>query len=94
MYSGNESQFQLEELEAGGEYVVRVCCVRGGLAGAWSGSARLALPPAPPPPRAPRVRRPPRSLTPRHVALIMAALFLLLAVGVAVLLQRLVEAQP
>lgn len=93
MYAGSEPQFQLEELEAGAEYAVRVCAVRGGLAGAWSGAARLALPPPAAPPR-PRRARAPRALQARHVALIMAALFLLLAVGVAVLLARLVEPRP
>ncbi|XP_072936299.1 fibronectin type-III domain-containing protein 3a-like isoform X2 [Epargyreus clarus] len=90
VYSGGETQFQLEELEHGGEYQVRVCAVRGGLAGAWSAAARLALPPAPPAPRARRPRSP-RSLTPRHAALLMATGFLLVAVFVAVLVQQLVE---
>lgn len=92
VYKGSECQFQLEELEAGAEYVVRVCATRGGLTGAWSGSARVCVPAA----VVPRVKRtrPPRTLQARHVAIIMAALFLLLAVVVAVLLQRLVESRP
>ncbi|XP_075992057.1 miles to go isoform X2 [Anticarsia gemmatalis] len=93
VYAGNETQFQLEELEAGAEYQVRVCAVRGGLTGAWSSTARLSVPAAAPAPR-PRRARAPRALQARHVALLMAAAFLLLAVGVAVLLQRLVEPRP
>lgn len=91
VYAGGETQYQVEELEAGAEYLVRVCAVRGGMQGAWSGSARVSVPaPAPPAPRA-RRPRPARALHPRHAALLMAAGFLLLAVFVAVLLQRLVE---
>ncbi|XP_028033962.1 fibronectin type-III domain-containing protein 3a isoform X2 [Bombyx mandarina] len=90
VYAGCDTQFRLEELEAGGEYVVRVCAVRGGLAGAWSAPARLLVPV---PAAAPRVRRPrpARPLPARHAALLMATGFLVLAVLVAVLLQRLVE---
>ncbi|XP_052746072.1 fibronectin type-III domain-containing protein 3a-like isoform X2 [Bicyclus anynana] len=93
VYAGGASQHTLEELEHGAEYALRVCAVRGGLAGAWSAAARLSVP-APPPPA--RVRRPraARSLSPRHAALLMAAGFLLLAVIVAVLVQRLVEPSP
>lgn len=93
VYSGSETQFQLEELELGAEYLVRLCCVRAGLAGAWGPATRLAVAGAAP---APRVRRPrtTRALQPGHVALLMAAAFLALAVCVAVLLQRLVEARP
>lgn len=93
VYSGRETQFQLEELEAGAEYLVRVCCVRAGLAGAWSGAARLAVPAPAPAPR-PRRARPARALQPAHVAIMIAGAFLLLAVCVAVLLQRLVEPRP
>nr|XP_049691797.1 fibronectin type-III domain-containing protein 3a-like isoform X3 [Helicoverpa armigera]XP_049706942.1 fibronectin type-III domain-containing protein 3a isoform X3 [Helicoverpa armigera] len=93
VYSGSETQFQLDELEAGAEYLVRVCGVRGGLAGAWSPAARLAVPAGAPAPR-PRRARPARTLHPRQLALLMAAAFLLLAVAVAVLLQGLVEPQP
>lgn len=93
MYAGRETQFQMEELEAGAEYLVRVCCVRGGLAGAWSCAARLVVPSVAPAPRARRTR-PARALQPGHVAIIIATAFLLLAVCVAVLLQRLVEPRP
>ncbi|XP_041970315.1 fibronectin type-III domain-containing protein 3a isoform X2 [Aricia agestis] len=91
-YSGSATSFVLEELEAGSEVGARVCAVRGGLAGAWSAAARLAVPAA----AAPRARRPrpARALHPRHAALLMAAGFLLLAVLVAVLVQRLVEPRP
>ncbi|CAH0603310.1 unnamed protein product [Chrysodeixis includens] len=44
VYAGSETQFVLEELEAGAEYLVRVCAVRSGLAGAWSAAARLLVP--------------------------------------------------
>ncbi|CAH2066329.1 unnamed protein product, partial [Iphiclides podalirius] len=93
VYAGGETQFTLEELEHGAEYVVRVCAVRGGLLGAWSAAARLAVPAAAP---AAKVRRPrpARPLAPRHAALLMAAGFLLLAVLVAVLVQQLVEPRP
>ncbi|CAG5056619.1 unnamed protein product [Parnassius apollo] len=96
VYAGNETQFTLEELEQGAEYLVRVCAVRGGLAGAWSAAARLAVPAAAPAPAAaPRARRPrARPLSPRRAALLMAAGFLLLALLVAALLQRLVEPRP
>ncbi|KAJ0181686.1 hypothetical protein K1T71_002408 [Dendrolimus kikuchii] len=93
VYAGSEPQFRLEELEHGAEYLLRVCAIRGGLTGPWSGAARLAVPAAAP---APRVRRPrpPRALQPRHAALLMAVGFLLLAVVVAFLVQRLVEPRP
>lgn len=96
VYAGSACAFELEELEGGAEYLVRVCCVRGGQAGAWSGAARLAVPVPPPAPRAPRrVTRPPRALQPRHLALLVAVAFLLLAVLMAVLLERIfVEPQP
>ncbi|XP_045767101.1 fibronectin type-III domain-containing protein 3a isoform X2 [Maniola jurtina] len=93
VYAGSASQFTLQELEHGAEYALRVCAVRAALAGAWSGAVRLAVP-APPPPARPRRARAPRSLSPRHAALLMAAGFLLLAVLVAVLVQRLVEPRP
>ncbi|CAH0700767.1 unnamed protein product [Spodoptera exigua] len=93
VYSGSETQFQLEELEAGAEYLVRLCCVRAGLAGAWGPAARVAVAGAAPAPRVRRARAA-RALQPGHVALLMAAAFLALAVCVAVLLQRLVEARP
>lgn len=81
----------MEELEAASEVTARVCAVRGGLAGAWSGVGRLSVPAA----SVPRRRaRPPRPLSPRQAALLMAAGFLLLAVLVAVLVQRLVEPRP
>lgn len=94
VYAGSEPQFHLEELEAGAEYLVRVMAVRGGLGSAWSSAARLVVPAA-----AARVRRarpaaPARSLSARQAALLMAAGFLVLAVLVAVLLQRLVEPRP
>ncbi|XP_060802141.1 fibronectin type-III domain-containing protein 3A isoform X2 [Amyelois transitella] len=97
VYAGSENQFQLEELEAGAEYLVRVMAVRGGLASAWSGAARLAVPAAAP--ARPRRARGSgaaagRALSPRQVALLMAAGFLMLAVLVAVLVQRLVEPRP
>ncbi|XP_050675432.1 fibronectin type-III domain-containing protein 3A isoform X2 [Leptidea sinapis] len=90
IYSGTESQYQLDELEYGAEYLVRVCAVRGGLASAWSGAGRVAAGAAPPAPRARRARAG-RAVSPRQVALLMAAAFLAVAVLVAVLLQRLVE---
>lgn len=93
VYSGRETQFTMEELEAGAEYMVRVCATRGGLAGAWSPAARVLVPGAAAAPR-PRRPRPARSLSPRRAALLMAAGFLLLAVLVAMLVQRLVEPQP
>lgn len=94
VYAGSEPQFHLEELEAGAEYLVRVMAVRGVLGSAWSSAARLVVPAA-----AARVRRarpaaPARSLSARQAALLMAAGFLVLAVLVAVLLQRLVEPRP
>ncbi|XP_045511632.1 fibronectin type-III domain-containing protein 3a-like [Colias croceus] len=92
VYSGAATQFQLEELEHSGEYLVRVCAVRGGLAGAWSGGARVVVPPAPA--ARPRRARPARALSPRHAALLLAAAFLLLAIFVAALVQRLVEPSP
>ncbi|RVE53302.1 hypothetical protein evm_002135 [Chilo suppressalis] len=108
VYAGSETQFSLEELEAGAEYLVRVMAVRGGLGSAWSAAARLVVPAA-------RARKRPGVGTTgtaagpaagagaggaasgagaRRTALLMAAAFLLLAVGVAVLLQRLVEPRP
>ncbi|XP_053606193.1 fibronectin type-III domain-containing protein 3a isoform X2 [Plodia interpunctella] len=93
VYAGSENQFQLEDLEAGAEYLLRVMAVRDGLSSAWSGTARLVVPAGP----APRPRRPRaagRALTPRQTALLMAAGFLMLAVAVAVLVQRLVEPRP
>ncbi|XP_046961636.1 fibronectin type-III domain-containing protein 3a isoform X2 [Vanessa cardui] len=93
VYSGSETSYQLEELEYGAEYQVRVGAVRCGLASAWSAAARVCVPPAPAPAR-PRRARAPRSLSPRHTALLIAAGFLLVAVLVAVLVQRLVEPRP
>lgn len=66
VYEGSAPQYELEELEPGGEYLVRVCYVRGGLAGAWSPAARLTLPAAVSHPR-PRRARPARHLSPRQV---------------------------
>lgn len=94
MYAGSETSFHLEELEAGAEYLLRVMAVRGGLGSAWSGAARLVVPPAAARPRRPRAAQPPRSLSARQVALLMAGGFLLVAVVVAVLLQRFVEPRP
>lgn len=98
VYSGPAAQFQLEELEYGGEYQLRVMAVRGGLASAWSAPARLAVSAAPAggvAGAAPRRRaRAARALSPRHAALLLAAAFLALAVLVAVLVQRLVEPRP
>lgn len=96
MYAGCSARFELSELEAGAEYLVRVCCVRAGQAGAWSGAARLAVPAPVPTPRAiRRAPRPARALQPRHLALLVAVAFLLLAVLMAVLLERIfVEPQP
>ncbi|XP_063376072.1 fibronectin type-III domain-containing protein 3a isoform X2 [Cydia fagiglandana] len=93
VYSGCEPQCQLEALEYGGEYSVRVCAVRGGLASAWSAPARLAVPAPPPPPR-PRRARTTRAFSSRQVAWLMAGAFLLLGVLVAVLVQQLVEPRP
>lgn len=66
VYEGSAPQYELEDLEPGGEYLVRVCYVRGGLAGAWSPAARLTLPAPAPHPR-PRRARPVRHLSPRQV---------------------------
>ncbi|CAH3837456.1 unnamed protein product [Pieris brassicae] len=93
IYSGTETQFQLEDLEYSAEYLLRVCAVRNGLTSAWSGATRLAVGAAPVGGRTRRAR-PPRTLSPRQVALVMAGGFLLLAVLVAVLVQRLVEPVP
>lgn len=71
VYEGSAPQYELEELEPGGEYLVRVCYVRGGLAGAWSPAARLALPAAVTHPR-PRRARPVRHLSPRQVRRVLA----------------------
>ncbi|XP_068621688.1 fibronectin type-III domain-containing protein 3a isoform X2 [Battus philenor] len=93
VYAGSDTEFILEELEPGVEYLVRVCALRGGLSGAWSPASRFVVPAAAAPARVRRAR-PARALSPRHAALLMAAGFLLLAVLVAVLVQRLVEPQP
>ncbi|KAM3962813.1 miles to go [Aphomia sociella] len=104
VYAGNETQFQLEELEAGAEYLVRVMAVRDGLCSAWSAAARLSVPAAAAAGAAAgggaaRSRRArgaavARALSPRQVALLMAGGFLLLAVVVAVLVQRFMEPRP
>ncbi|KAL4715145.1 hypothetical protein ACJJTC_012192 [Scirpophaga incertulas] len=97
VYAGSATQFTLEELEAGAEYLVRVMAVRGGLASAWSGAARVAVPAGGAGAAAgagPRRRRAARPLPARHAALLIAAAFLALAVLVAVLLQRFVDPRP
>lgn len=105
VYAGDAASCALSELDAGAEYTVRVCRVRDGLAGAWSGGARLLVPT----PAAAetgiatatvaisttttttRRRTRSRRLEPRHAALLLAGGFLVLALAVAVLVQRLVE---
>lgn len=90
MYTGTVSQCMLEELEPGGEYQLRVCGMRAGLAGAWSPITKLVLP-TPAPTRA-RIRsRPARRLSARHEAILLVGGFLLVAVVMAVLVQRLVD---
>ncbi|CAG9567387.1 unnamed protein product [Danaus chrysippus] len=91
VYTGDASQFQMEELEYNVEYQVRVCATRGGLCSAWSPCSKVVV--SPPAGRARRVR-PSRPLSASHAALMMAGGFLLVAVLVAVLLQRLVEPRP
>lgn len=90
-WEGAALSCSLPELEPGAELQARVCAVRGGLAGGWSSATKLQLPAAPPP--APRVRRarPVRRLTARYEALLLVGGFLVVAVAVAVLMQRLVE---
>ncbi|XP_013181184.1 PREDICTED: fibronectin type-III domain-containing protein 3a-like isoform X1 [Papilio xuthus] len=93
VYAGRETQFTVDELEPGAEYLLRACAVRGGLAGAWSPVARVLVPVPAAAPR-PRRAKPARALSPRRMALLMAAGFLLLAVLVAMVVQRLVDPQP
>ncbi|XP_037976773.2 fibronectin type-III domain-containing protein 3a isoform X1 [Plutella xylostella] len=91
-WAGSEARCELDDT-AEGELQVRVGAARGGAWSAWGAAARLQLPARAPARRAaPRPARAP--LAPRHAALLMAGGFLLLAVLVAAVLQRLVEPRP
>ncbi|GBP38064.1 Fibronectin type-III domain-containing protein 3a [Eumeta japonica] len=103
VYAGGETRYHLEELEHGCEYLVRVCAVRAGLAGAWSSTTRIVVPALVPTigansigagGRARRTRGTRTRLEPRQTALLILAAFVALALLVAVGVQRLVEPRP